>query len=74
MGEHLHAGHRQRLKNRYLDFGVENFSDHELLEMLLFYAIPQRNTNDLAHALIDRFGSLAGVLSADIDSLPLDYH
>ena len=69
MGEHLHAGHRQRLKNRYLDFGVENFSDHELLEMLLFYAIPQRNTNDLAHALIDRFGSLAGVLSADIDSL-----
>ncbi len=69
MGTHLHAGHRQRLKKRYVDFGVENLSDHEILELILFYAIPQRNTNDLAHALIDKFGSLQGVLSADIDSL-----
>lgn len=69
MAEHLHAGHRQRLKNRYMDFGIENLSDHEALELLLFYAIPQKNTNDLAHTLIDRFGSLRGVLSADVDSL-----
>ena len=69
MAEHLHSGHRQRLKKRYLDFGIENLSDHEALEMLLFYAIPQKNTNDLAHALIERFGSLRGVLTADIDSL-----
>ncbi len=69
MEKHLHSGHRQRLKNRYLDFGVENLSDHEILELLLFYAIPQRNTNDIAHTLIDKFGSLRGVLEADIDSL-----
>ena len=69
MEKSIHAGHRQRLKNRYLDFGVENLTDHEILELLLFYAIPQKNTNDIAHALIDRFGSLRGVLSADVDSL-----
>ena len=69
MEKHLHSGHRQRLKKRYLDFGVESLSDHEMLELLLFYAIPQKNTNDIAHALIDRFGSLRGVLSADVDSL-----
>ena len=69
MAAHLHAGHRQRLKNRYLEFGIENLSDHEALEMLLFYAIPQKNTNDLAHLLIDRFGSLRNVLTADVDSL-----
>lgn len=69
MEKHLHSGHRQRLKQRYLDFGVENLSDHEILELLLFYAIPQKNTNPLAHELIDRFGSLREVMSADIDSL-----
>ncbi len=69
MGEHLHSGHRQRLKRRYLDCGVENLSDHEILELLLFYSIPQKDTNSLAHELIDRFGSLRGVLSADVDTL-----
>ena len=69
MEKHSHYGHRQRLKARYIDFGVENLSDHEILELLLFYAIPQKNTNDIAHALIDEFGSLQGVLSADVDSI-----
>lgn len=50
-----HAGHRQRMKKKYADFGAKVFNDHELLEMLLFYSIPQRNTNEIAHKLVDEF-------------------
>ena len=64
-----HAGHRDRMKDKYLKSGIDNFSDHELLEMLLYYALPQKNTNELAHSLIAEFGSLKGVLEADTDSL-----
>ena len=56
MSESIHAGHRQRLKDKYLKCGVDALSDHELLEILLYYAIPQRNTNDIAHELIDKCG------------------
>lgn len=66
---HGHDGHRDRLRERFLNAGGAALADHELLEMLLFYAIPRRNTNDLAHRLIEDFGSLAGVLEADIDHL-----
>ncbi len=65
----IHAGHRDRMKDKYLKSGIDNFSDHELLEMLLYYALPQKNTNELAHNLIAEFGSLKGVLEADTDSL-----
>ena len=61
----IHAGHRERLKNKFLRLGAEGLEEHELLELLLFYAIPQKNTNPIAHELIDRFGSLKGVLSAE---------
>ena len=54
MSQSIHAGHRQRLKDKYLKCGADSLSDHELLEILLYYAIPQRNTNDIAHELIDR--------------------
>ncbi len=67
--EHLHSGHRSRVKERFENEGMRNFQDHQVLEMLLFYAIPQRDTNDLAHLLIDEFGSLAGVFDAPIESL-----
>ena len=66
---HLHAGHRDRMRERFLQSGGVGFADHELLEMLLFYAIPRRDTNGLAHMLIEEFGSLSGVLEADTDLL-----
>lgn len=59
-----HEGHRRRMRERYLSQGLDGFAQHEILELLLFYAIPQKNVNPLAHALIDRFGSLHAVLGA----------
>ncbi len=64
-----HAGHRERLRRRFLASGLEGFSDHEVLELLLCYAIPRRDVNDMAHELIERFGSLAGVLDAPAHEL-----
>lgn len=66
---HLHDGHRDRMRERFLASGGVGFADHELLEMLLFYVIPRRDTNDLAHRLIEAFGSLSGVLEADVELL-----
>ncbi len=65
----IHKGHRQRLKERFLQKGIEALEPHEVLELLLFYTIPQRNTNDIAHDLINRFGSLTAVLDAPVKSL-----
>ena len=59
----VHDGHRKRLKTQFLIHG-EDFHDHQLLELLLCYAIPQGDVNGLAHALLDQFGSLAGVFDA----------
>ena len=63
--KHDHCGHRKRMKNKRAEFGSEIFSDHELLEMLLFYSIPQRNTNDIAHELVSRFGTPRKAIEAD---------
>ena len=65
----IHSGHRQRMKMEYLARGLEGMPEHKVLELLLFYAIPQGDVNGLAHALIDRFGSLAGVLDAPVGEL-----
>ena len=62
--ENIHKGHRQKVKQRFLANGLAGESAHNILELLLFYGIPQRDTNPIAHALIDRFGSLSGVLRA----------
>ena len=64
-----HSGHRQRVKTEFLARGVEGWSDHRILELLLFYAIPQGDVNELAHRLVDHFGSLAGVLDASAEEL-----
>ena len=64
-----HSGHRQRMRERYNKQGLSGFAPHEVLELLLFYAIPQKNVNPLAHRLIDRFGSLYGVLNASPQQL-----
>ncbi len=65
----IHTGHRKRLRERYLKEGLDNFEAHNILELLLFYAIPQKDTNAEAHALINTFGSLSGVLDATYDQL-----
>ncbi|MBQ3918828.1 MAG: hypothetical protein II695_04070 [Oscillospiraceae bacterium] len=62
-------GHRQRMKDRFLETGLDGFAPHEMLELLLFYAIPMRDTKKTAHQLIERFGSLSGVLSAEVSEL-----
>ncbi len=69
MSGEIHGGHRLRLKQRYLSQGLDGFSDHEVLELLLYYAIPRVDVNPLSHRLIDRFGSLHGVLDAEIPEL-----
>lgn len=65
----IHAGHRGRVKTEFLVRGLEGWPDHRVLELLLFYAIPQGDVNGLAHTLIQQFGSLAGVLDASADEL-----
>lgn len=65
----IHDGHRQRLKNRFRQEGLDKFDEIQVLELLLFYAIPQKDTNPLAHALLDHFGSLSQVLEAPAEEL-----
>lgn len=67
--EHNHQGHRRRLKERFRRTGLDGFGQHEMLELLLFYGIPQRDTNSLAHSLMKRFGSLSGVFDASYEDL-----
>ena len=67
--ETIHKGHRERLKQRFLEEGLDNFTDIQVLELLLFYAIPMKDTNPIAHALLDHFGSLAQVMEADVEEL-----
>lgn len=68
--DHDHNGHRQRLKARYHTEGsLRSFQDHEVLELILFYALPYQNTNGIAHELLNCFGSLSQVLEADYNEL-----
>jgi len=60
-----HDGHRARLRRRFLEQGLDGFEDHQVLELLLTYAIPRSDTNGVAHALMRRFGCLSAVLEAD---------
>ncbi len=65
----IHKGHRKRVKEEFRGAGLEHFSRHRVLELLLFYAVPQGDTNPAAHRLIERFGSLSAVLDAPIELL-----
>lgn len=60
----IHTGHRERLRNRFLREGLDSFEDIQVLELLLFYCIPRKDTNLIAHRLLDEFGSLARVFEA----------
>ena len=64
-----HQGHRDRMRKRFLENGLNGFQSHEMLELLLFYAIPRADTNAISHALIDKFGSLSGVFEASVSDL-----
>lgn len=65
----IHDGHRQRMKERFLKDGMTHMQPHEILELLLFYTIPRKNTNELAHTLLNAFGSLAKVFEAPYEDL-----
>lgn len=65
----VHDGHRERMRGRFIEHGLDNFNELNALELLLFYAIPRKDTNPIAHALLDRFGSLSGVFEASVREL-----
>lgn len=65
----IHEGHRKRMRERYAETGFEGFSDYNALEMLLYYAIPRKDTNELAHTIINDLGSFAAVFEASKEEL-----
>ncbi|MDD3305746.1 MAG: DNA repair protein RadC [Acetobacterium sp.] len=67
--KNLHKGHRQRVKTRVINEGIDSFEDHQVLELLLFYCIPMKDTNELAHQLIGHYGSLSAVFDANPQDL-----
>ena len=67
--QQLHAGHRKRMRERLLREGMDSLQDHEVLEILLFFAIPRQDTNELAHRLLLRFHTLSGVFDAPFEEL-----
>lgn len=67
--DNIHAGRRERLRQRFLKQGMKGYADHEVLELLLTFALPRKDTNLIAHNLVKRFGSLAGVLEASYEDL-----
>lgn len=69
MSEHLHNGHRQRMRTRILTGGIGNLQEHEVLEYLLYSFIPRKDTNALAHTLIKEFGSLYDIFNAKPEHL-----
>lgn len=68
-GNNLHQGHRQRMRKRMEEHGFESFAPHEALEYILYITNPRKDTNALAHDLIERFGDFAGVLEASEEDL-----
>ncbi len=65
----MHEEHRKRMRERYFAEGIDRLPEHNVLELLLFYCIPRKDTNELAHRLISVFGSLNGVFSAKPEEL-----
>ncbi|MDE7303579.1 MAG: hypothetical protein K2N60_09725 [Oscillospiraceae bacterium] len=65
----LHEGHRARMRERFRKSGFKDFNDHQIIELLLFYTCPRIDTNELAHKLVNRFGSIARILDASYEDL-----
>lgn len=68
----LHKGHRNRMKKRFIEAGFTGFTEHQIVELMLFYAYPMVDTNEKAHKLINKFGNIAGILDASYDDLTQD--
>lgn len=65
-----HSGHRSRMRQRFLETGIDGFQPHEIMELILFYALPRVNTNNIAHDLVNSFDkSVADILNANADEL-----
>lgn len=65
MSKNLHANHRGRVRSRFIkDGNLDSFEQHQVLELLLFYAVPRRDTNELAHRLINEYGSLYNLMNS----------
>lgn len=64
MAENIHAGHRERVRERFMEEGLDAFEDHEVLELLLYYCVRQRDTNALAHRMLKEYGTLNDLLEA----------
>ncbi len=70
MADGIHSGHRERVRKEFLAHGFnEDTPPHKIVEMLLYYSIPRKDTNEIAHELVDRFGSVSGILDADPNEL-----
>ena len=65
MGNSIHSGHRNRVKNRFRLEGLDGFEDHEVIELLLYYSTPMKDTNELAHKMLHEFGTISGLFEAD---------
>ena len=65
----MHKGHRDRLRKKFLINDLDSLEDHEILELALFYAIPRKNTNEIAHELLKSFGSVSAVFDAPLSRL-----
>ncbi len=65
----IHDGHRKRIKEKFIEHGLDPFSDVNVLEFLLFFSVPRKDTNELAHKLLDHFGSLHDVFNASFYQL-----
>ena len=64
-----HINHRERMRRRFMEHGLDNFSDHNVLELLLFYVLGRKDTNEVAHRLLDTFGTLDAVFDAPPEEL-----
>lgn len=67
--KNIHKNHRMRFRERFINHGLDSFEDHQVLELLLFYSIPRIDVNELAHRLMNTFGSLHNVLDAPLEEL-----
>ena len=70
-GKAIHSGHRERLRKKVIQYGIDVLENHEVLELLLFYSIPRRNTNDIAHQMLEEFETLPGVFAVSYTHLTL---
>lgn len=65
----LHENHRERVKKRFLEEGIDSFAPHQTMELLLFYSVARRDVNELAHRLVDAFGGFSAACDAPFAEL-----